>query len=87
MFRFVAKNLSINNDQQLIVKLIKNVDFFEFDYENSIDINQFIVNVKRYNFYCNVYIFIDHLKNLKKIILNFKIKKLIVICFKKLILR
>ena len=62
------------------------MNYFDFDYENSFDTNQFIVNSKRHNFYRDVFIFIDHLKNLKKTFFDFKIKKLISTCLKRNVL-
>ena len=82
-----------NNEQQQnensfsIIKSIENVDCFNSNYENFNDIDQFIVNVKRYNYYCNVYIFTDHFRDLKKIDFDAKVKKLIFICFKNETLR
>ena len=72
-----------NNFLQSAIKSVENVNYFDSDYENSFDTNQFIVNSKRHNFYRDVFIFTDHLKNLKKIFSNFRMKKLIVICLKK----
>ena len=87
--RSVAENslIDVNNVDQSIIKIVENVDYFESIYVNLTNIDQFIVNVKRQNFYRDVYIFIDHLRNLKTIISNFRIKKLIVVCFKKKALR
>ena len=76
-----------NDNSFSIIKSIENVDYFNLNYENFSDINQFIVNVKRYNYYRNVYIFINHLRDLKKIDFDVKIKKLIFICFKSETLR
>ena len=81
------KQQFLNNNSFSIIKSTKNVDYFDFEYENSIDIDQFIVNVKRYNYYRNVYIFIDYFRDLKKIDFDVKIKKLIFIYFKNEILR
>ena len=47
-----------------IIHFVKNVEFFDFDYENVN--NSAIVNVDRHVFYKNVYIFDDRLKNLAK---------------------
>ena len=85
IFRFVNETFSFadNNILQSAVKSVENVNYFDFDYENSFDTNQFIVNSKRHNFYRDVFIFIDHLKNLKKTFFDFRMKKLINICLKK----
>ena len=72
-----------NNILQSAVKSAENVSYFDFDYENSFDTNQFIVNSRRHNFYRDIFIYIDHLKNLKKIFSNSKMKKLITICLKR----
>ena len=89
----VVSRFDVDDEQQQddnffsIIKSVENVDYFDFEYENSIDTDQFIVNVKRYNYYRNVYIFIDHFRDLKKIDFDFKVKKLIFICFKSKTLR
>ena len=87
MSRFVDETSSFvdNNFLQSVIKSVENVNYFDFDYENSFDTNQFIVNSKRHNFYRDVFIFTDHLKDLKKIFSNFRLKKLIVICLKKML--
>ena len=84
MSRFVAKTFffAVNNILQSVFKFVENVSYFDSDYENSFDTDQFIVNSKRHNFYRDVFIFIDHLKNLKKTFFDSKMKKLIVTCFK-----
>ena len=90
IFRFVVEIfffVNNNNDLQSIIKFVENIDYFDSNYENSIDIDQFIVSFDKHNFYRNVYIFIDHFKNLNKITFDSKIKKLVIICFKKEILR
>ena len=89
----VVSRFDVDDEQQQddnffsIIKSVENVDYFDFEYENSIDTDQFIVNVKRYNYYRNVYIFIDYFRDLKKIDFDFKVKKLIFICFKSKTLR
>ena len=83
MFRFAIETFFVvNNILQSVFKSVENVNYFDFDYKNSIDTNQFIVNFDRHNFYRDVFIFIDHLKNLKKISFDSKIKKLMFICLK-----
>ena len=76
-----------NNDLQSIIRFVENVDYFDSNYENSIDIDQSIVNFEKHNFYRDVYIFIDHLKNLNKITSDSKVKELVIICLKKEALR
>ena len=85
IFRFVNETISSvnNNISQSIIKFVENVNYFDFDYEDSFDTNQFIVNSKRHNFYRDVFIFIDYLKNLKKTFSDFRMKKLIFICLKR----
>ena len=70
-----------NDRSASVIKFVKKVKFFDFIYEN---LNNFsIINVNRYIFYRNVFIFIDYLKNLiKKNIEEIKIKKFILDCFK-----
>ena len=83
MFRFAIETFSVvNNILQSIFKSVENVNYFDFDYEDSIDTDQFIVSFDRHNFYRDVFIFIDHFKNLKKISFDFRIKKLMSICLK-----
>ena len=85
IFRFANETFfSVdNNIFQSIIKSAENVNYFDFDYENSFDTNQLIVNSKKHNFYRDVFIFTDHLKNLKKTFFKLKMKKLIFICLKK----
>ena len=82
-----VSTVSTNDNSFSIIKFVENVDYFDFNYENSIDIDQSIVTSNRHNFYRNVFIFIDHLKNLKKIVFENKVKNLIIICFKNEALR
>ena len=63
--QFVVEIVFVVNNSS-IIKFVENIDFFDFDYKNLFDINQFIVIFERYNFYRNVFIFVDHFKNLKK---------------------
>ena len=64
IFRFVNETFFFvdNNIFQSIIKFVENVNYVNFDYENSFHTNQFIVNSKKHNFYRDVFIFIDHLK-------------------------
>ena len=71
-----------NNILQSAVKSAENVSYFDFDYEDSFDTNQLIVSSRRHNFYRDVFIFIDHLKNLKKTFSDSRVKKLIATCLK-----
>ena len=84
VFRFATETFSFadNNILQSAVKFVENVNYFDSDYENSIDTNQLIVSFDRHNFYRDVFIFIDHFKNLKKISFDFRIKELMSICLK-----
>ena len=90
VFRFVVETfffVNNNNDLQSIIKFAENVDYFDSNYEDSIDSDQSIVSFDKHNFYRDVYIFIDHFKNLNKITSDFRIKKFVIICFKKEVLR
>ena len=54
-----------NKNRFVIIKSIENVNYFNFIY---VDVNNFfnttfIVNIERYLFYRDVYVFIDRLKN------------------------
>ena len=82
-----SSSVDNNNVLQSIIRFVENVDYFDSNYENSIDIDQSIVSFERHNFYRNVYIFIDHFKNLNKITSDSKVKELVIICLKKEALR
>jgi len=49
-------------------KLIENTNYFDFKYNNFSNINAFIVNVDQYIFYCNIFVFVNSLKNLVKLV-------------------
>ena len=85
VFRFVSETFfsADNNISQSAIKSAENVNYFDSDYEDSFDTNQFIVNSKRHYFYRDVFIFTDHLKNLKKTFSDSRMKKLIFICLKR----
>ena len=76
-----------NVDDKSIIKFFENVDYFVSNYEIFNNINVFIVNVKRYNFYRDVFVFIDRFKNFAIDFIEFKIKKYVVECLKKKILK
>ena len=82
-----SSSVDNNNNLQSIIKSVENVDYFDSNYENSIDIDQSIVSFEKHNFYRDVYIFIDHLKDLNKITSDSRVKKLVIICFKREALR
>ena len=83
MSRFATKTFSaVNNILQSAFKFVEDVNYFDFDYENSIDTDQFIVSSDRHNFYRDVFIFTDHFKNLEKISSDSRVKKLMSICLK-----
>ena len=65
-----------------IIKSTKNIDYFDFEYENSFDTNSFIVTFDRHTFYRDVFIFTNRLKKLKKKFFDSKIKKYVSICLK-----
>ena len=61
--------IAINNEQRfVVVRIIDNIEYFDFIYENKK--NSLIVNVSRHIYYQNIFIFVDELKNLKKISLT-----------------
>lgn len=66
----VNNNNNDNNKSFSIVRSTKNIDYFDFEYVNSSNINSFVVTVERYTFYRNVFIFIDRLKHLTKNFVN-----------------
>jgi len=73
LFDFVK---SKNKTRLTIIKSIENVDFFDFAYKNTN--NRFIVNVNRYIFYRDIYVFVNRLKDFVKNFTNKqKIKNLI----------
>ena len=76
-----------NVDDKSIIKFFENVDYFDSNYENLNNINVFIVNVERHNFYRDVFVFIDRLKNFAIDFIEFKIKKYVVECLKKFFLK
>ena len=82
---FVFDNENVNDKS--IIKFFKNVDYFDSNYENSNNINVFIVNVERYSFYRDVFVFIDRFKNFAIDFIEFKIKKYVVKCLKKKVLK
>ena len=57
--------IAINNEQRfVVVRTIDDIEYFDFIYEN--EKNNSIVNVSRYIYYRDIFIFVDKLKNLKK---------------------
>ena len=54
-----------------------NIEYFDFEFEKSINIDNLIVNFNRYIFYRDIYVFVNRLKNL--ILLHNKNKLRIVI--------
>lgn len=67
----------------VLIKSTKNIDYFDFAYENLIYTNVSIINVERHVFYRDVYVFIDRLKNLAKDFVDEqKVKKLILDCLR-----
>jgi len=66
----LLNSIKVNNindtkeKENLVIKFAKNIEYFDFIYENF---NNFsIVNVERYVFYRNSYVFVDRLKNLTR---------------------
>ena len=76
-----------NGNPPPAVKSVEDVGYFDPGYEDPIGTDQSIVSVERYNYYRNVYIFTDHLRDLKKTDFDSKVRKLISTCFKSEALR
>jgi len=54
----------IEENSTLIIKFVKDIEYFNSTHK---DVNDFlIVNVERYIFYCDLYVFVNHLKNLTR---------------------
>ena len=64
----------------------KNIDFFDSKYENSIHIDDSIVNVDRHVFYRDVYAFIDKLKNMTSLREKNKLRIVISQCLRDIVL-
>jgi len=55
---------NIEENSTLIIKFVKDIEYFNSTHK---DVNDFlIVNVERYIFYCDLYVFVNHLKNLTR---------------------
>lgn len=53
---------NIEENSTLIIKFVKDIEYFDSIHK---DVNNFlIVNVERYIFYCDLYVFVNRLKNL-----------------------
>lgn len=53
---------NIEENSTLIIKFVKDIEYFDSTHK---DVNNFlIVNVERYIFYCDLYVFVNRLKNL-----------------------
>ena len=63
-----------------------NIEYFDFEFEKSINIDNFIVNFDRYIFYQDVYVFVDRLKNLTLLRDENKFRIIISQCFRNIIL-
>ena len=73
-----------NDNQFKQFKFVKNIDYFDLDYKDAE--NAFIVIVDKHVFYKNVYVFVDRLKNLIKLLMIDAVKhvhELIFFCFRK----
>ena len=71
-----------NDNQFKQFKSAENINYFDFDYENAK--NASIVIVDKHVFYKNIYVFIDRLKNLIKLLMiNIvkRVRELIFFCF------
>ena len=72
-----------NNELSFVVKSTKNIDYFDFKYVNSSNINFFVIIVERYIFYRDVFIFIDRLKHLtKNFVDEIRLRKLLLNIFR-----
>jgi hypothetical protein len=64
----LTKSNNINETKEtrenLVIKFAKDIKYFDFIYENFDNFS--IVNVERHVFYCDLYIFVDCLKNLTR---------------------
>jgi len=54
----------------------KNIAFFDFKYNNLTTIKLFIITIEKYIFYCNIYIFINSLKDFSSLCNNNVVEKL-----------
>ncbi len=69
--------LYLNYNNKIVIqeiKILKKLIFFDSKYDELINIDNSIVNVEKHVFYCDVYAFVDRLKNLVSLRNNNKLK-------------
>jgi len=81
-----TKSNSINKIEEtqknLIIKFAKDIKYFNSIYKNFD--NFLIVNIRRYVFYCNLYMFVDRLKNLtREFVKKQQIREIVFDCLRK----
>ena len=73
--------IAFDNEQRFVViRTIDDIEYFDSTYEN--EKNNSIVNVDRYIYYRDVFIFVDRLKNLKKNFVDARVRELVVFCLR-----
>ena len=73
--------IAFDNEQRFVViRTINDIEYFDSTYEN--EKNNSIVNVDRYIYYRDVFIFVDRLKNLKKNFVDARVRELVVFCLR-----
>ena len=60
----------------------ENVGFFDFDYEDFININVSVVNIEKYVFYRDVYVFIDRFKDLINLKKEDRVREILSTCLR-----
>ena len=85
---FSNRDFAKNNDliETNNILKINDVEFFDSFYENLININFSVVNIKRYIFYRDVYTFEDRLKNLVYLKDKNKVREVLSTCFRESVL-
>ena len=76
----INDDIDIDKNKRSIIKSTKDINYFDFIYEN--DKNNIIVNVDRHIYYRDVFVFIDRFKNLEKNSLKTRIKKFVASCLR-----
>ena len=81
----VVNTIVVDENRFVIVKFFENINYFDFIYMNNNDSTStiLIINVDRYVFYRDVYVFIDRLKNLvNDFIEKQRVKNFLFDCFR-----
>lgn len=69
-------------EKNLIIKFAKDINYFDSIYKNFD--NLIIVNIRRYVFYCNLYMLVDRLKNLtREFVKKQKIREIVFDCLRR----